>query len=124
MNRELIKNKFGGMCAYTGKPLGDDWQIDHIQPKCNGGQNDIENLIPAIKIINHYKRSFGLEGFREYMSSFHNRLSKLPKNPKSPKGIRHKQYLLEVARLFDINPQKPFNGTFYFENYKNEKEKI
>jgi 5-methylcytosine-specific restriction endonuclease McrA len=33
--REEVYNKYGGLCAYTGKPLGDDWQIDHIHPKCS-----------------------------------------------------------------------------------------
>ena len=27
--KEIIKNKFGGKCAYTGRNLADDWQIDH-----------------------------------------------------------------------------------------------
>ena len=28
--REKVYNKYGGKCAYTGKPLGQDWQIDHV----------------------------------------------------------------------------------------------
>lgn len=115
MNRELIKNKFGGLCAYTGKPLGEDWQIDHIKPKRMGGTNDIQNLVPTIKIINHYKRGLGLEGFRKYMLSFHKRLAKLPKNPMTPQSMRRKKYLSDIAMFFEITPMKPFSGTFYFE---------
>jgi len=32
-NREIIKNKFGGKCAYTGTELKEDWQVDHIKPR-------------------------------------------------------------------------------------------
>jgi len=31
-NRELIKMKFGGKCAYSGTELEPDWQIEHIKP--------------------------------------------------------------------------------------------
>lgn len=131
INREEVFNKYCGLCAYTGKPLGDDWQVDHIIPKSsyawhqlvevkiklgiNYNCNDFENLLPAIKIINHYKRSLDLEGFRKYMSNFHKRISKLPKNPYSEKTIKRKKYMLTVADLFGITIDKPFNGKFYFE---------
>jgi len=45
----------------------------------------------------------------------HERLKKLPKNPKAEKSIKRKKYLLKVAEFFDIKPDKPFNGKFYFE---------
>lgn len=121
MNRELIKNKFGGLCAYTGKPLGEDWQIDHIKPKRIGGTDDIDNLLPAIKIINHYKRAKDLESFRKYMLSFHERLARLPKNPMTQKSANRVEYLSDIAMLFGITKQKPFNGKFYFETLKNKK---
>jgi 5-methylcytosine-specific restriction endonuclease McrA len=116
--RDIIYNKYGGLCAYTGKPLGEDWQIDHITPrrchwKLNG--NHINNLVPANRIINHYKRSLDLEGFREYMTNFHKRLAKLPKNTTVPATERRIEYMNEVARHFDITVDKPFNGIFYFE---------
>jgi 5-methylcytosine-specific restriction endonuclease McrA len=31
--REQVYKKYGGRCAYTGTPLKDDWQVDHIIPK-------------------------------------------------------------------------------------------
>lgn len=123
--REIIKNKFNGLCAYTGKPLGEDWQIDHIKPKVRGGTNEIDNLLPAIKIVNHYKRVFNLEEFREYMMSFHIRLKRVAKNPKSEKGIKRKEYMNKIAELFNIEVDKPFDGVFYFEkNKENENDKI
>lgn len=104
MNRQEIYNKYGGLCAYTGKPLGDDWQVDHVTSKARMGYlrgycktydervclNNPDNLLPACRIVN--KRSLDLEGFRSYMKKFHIRLAKLPK----------------VAELFDITPDKPF----------------
>lgn len=124
-NRELIKNKFGGKCAYTGTELMPDWQIDHIKPirrnwwlsnsAMFAENHKIENCIPAQRIVNHYKHSFNLEEFRSFMENFHTRISKLPKNPKTEKSIKRKAYMLELARLFDISIDKPFKGKFYFE---------
>ncbi len=56
IDRRAVYDKFGGRCAYTGTPLKDDWQVDHIVPKEQGGTDDINNLYPAQRIVNHYKR--------------------------------------------------------------------
>jgi hypothetical protein len=129
--REKIFNKFNGLCAYSGKPLDCDWQVDHVTPKCsviwgqpkeirlklgvNYNLNDFDNLLPTIKIINHYKRSFDLEGFRTYMLGFHLRLAKLPKNTNVLKTKKRKEYMFKIAELFEITTEKPFGGKFYFE---------
>lgn len=120
--RGEVYNKFNGKCAYTGKELGDDWQIDHAYSKRINeitlkfdDINHIDNLLPTLKIVNHYKRALDLEMFRKYMLSFHIRLSKLPKYPKVEKSIKHKHYMNNIATAFDIDVNKPFNGKFYFE---------
>lgn len=120
--RELIYQKFNGLCSYTGKPLGEDWQIDHIEPQykfkegfIEGNKDDIDNLIPALKIVNHYKRGLNLEKFRKYMESFHLRLAKLPKKTTLEKTKKRIAYMSTVANAFDITIDKPFNGKFYFE---------
>lgn len=127
-DREIVFNKFGGLCAYSGTPLKEDWQIDHIKPKAmfesgaypyEGNPNDINNLVPAQKIINHYKRALPLDLFRTwFLGGLHLRLQKLPKNTKIEKTRKRKrkEYLLEVAQLFGITEQLPFNGKFYFES--------
>lgn len=123
MNRGEIYKKYGGRCAYTGKELGDEWQIDHIIPKCLTLQkchqiidhNDIANLVPTFSIINHYKRGFALEPFRQYMLTFHLRLAKLPKKPRTEKTKKRIIYMNKIANLFDITPEKAFDGIFYFE---------
>ena len=124
-NREIIRQKFAGKCAYTGTLLRADWQVDHIEPLIRNWWNNtarnekahsINNMYPVQKIVNHYKGSLDLETFRTwYLGGLHERLKKLPKNPKAEKTIKRKAYLLEVAQLFDISEDKPFSGTFYFE---------
>ena len=126
--RQAIYDKFGGKCAYTGKPLGDDWQIDHIISKvwcrCYAGtpmavnQDHTDNLLPTLRIINHYKRGLDLAGFRNYMLTFHLRLAKLPKTTRLPSTERRKKYMQEVADAFGITVDKPFCGIFYFETLK------
>lgn len=127
-------NKFNGLCAYTGKPLDEKWQVDHMLSKCRFGYSlwgkckdrdeynnrlkevdIIDNLMPACRIVNHYKRALDLEGFRAYMLKFHIRLGKLPKNTLVHKTQKRKEYMNNIAELFDITPTKPFNGKFYFE---------
>lgn len=127
-NREIIKQKFGGKCAYTGTELKDDWQVDHVKPLVRNlytndaifeENHNFDNMFPVQKIVNHYKGSLDLETFRTwYLAGLHERLKKLPKNPKSERGIKRKSYLLEVAHLFKIKKDKPFSGTFYFETLK------
>ena len=34
--REQLKNKFGGHCAYCGDQLGDKWHADHLAPIYRG----------------------------------------------------------------------------------------
>jgi len=124
-NRELVKQKFGGKCAYSGTPLEDDWQVDHVKPlirnwwdgtAMKGENHNIDNMFPVQKIINHYKGSLDLETFRSwYLGGLHERIGKLPKKPKAEKSIRRKKYLLKVAKYFGITKTKPFKGVFYFE---------
>lgn len=126
-HRAAVKEKYSGRCAYSGTLLKDDWQVDHLKPlirRIEKGEcmfpkdHRIENMMPVQRIINHYKGSMSLNLFREwYLGGLHERLKKLPKNPKAEKTVRHKAYLLEVAELFGITEDKPFEGTFYFETF-------
>jgi 5-methylcytosine-specific restriction endonuclease McrA len=118
MNRETIKQKYNGLCAYTGKPLSKDWQIDHVTPKVNGANNELNNLLPACRKVNLYKGCRNLEEFRYLMITFHVRLAKLPKKTNRPETMNRIKSMHEIARLFDITPEKPFEGKFYFEKLK------
>jgi len=72
-DREFIRMKFGGKCAYSGTELEHDWQIDHIKPVVRDlvsgdivlKDNDcIDNMVPVQRTINHYKHSMDLQTFR------------------------------------------------------------
>lgn len=139
--RQRVYNKYGGRCAYSGTPLQDNWQVDHFYPVryCNStlptvqpvvqskkltDPNAFHNLMPAQRIVNHYKRALLPEKFKTwYLGGLHVRLAKLPKNPQVPKTVRHKEYLLEVAALFDITPDRPFDQIFYFETLQYHRTK-
>jgi len=124
-DREIVRNLFYGKCAYTGTELLPDWQVDHVKAvRRNWWLNNsamfeenhnLQNMLPAQRIVNHYKHSMDLEQFRTFMKDFHIRISKLPKNPKIEKSIKRKAYMLEISRLFDITTDKAFSGRFYFE---------
>lgn len=129
--RQKVYNKFNGRCAYSGKELDEKWQIDHVVPRNSHHYvliemetrqpfdvEHIDNLIPCLRRLNHYKRNHDLEGWRRYLLTLHERLKRLPKNPKVSRSIKHKEYLLDVAAAFGITPETPFNGVFYFESVK------
>ena len=116
IDRDAVYNKFGGRCAYTGRPLGSDWQVDHIVPREQGGTDDMSNLLPALRIVNHYKRCLDNETFKSWLlGGLHLRLRKLPKNSRTERGMKKKAYLLRVAEAFGITEDKPFCGKFWFE---------
>lgn len=77
--------------------------------------NHIDNLVPTQRLINHYKRSLDLEGFRQYMMTFHVRLAKLPRKTAVEKTQRRIEYMSRIAQMFGIAIDKPFNGKFWFE---------
>ena len=130
-DREKIKNKFNGKCAYSGTLLEDDWQVEHIQPLCRSfGYCDIENhnmdnMVPVQAAINHYKFSLDVETFKSWLlGGLHNRLAKLPKNPRTEKSQKHKDNLWKIANYFGITPDKAFTGKLYFEILNHGSETI
>lgn len=109
--RERIHQKFGGRCAYCGSVLEyRNMQVDHYLPQCREKfyarrcKKDVhaeENLMPACRRCNHYKRARTPKQFRELMLSLHERLEAI--------------YILKVAVDFGMATVKPFDGKFYFE---------
>lgn len=47
----------GGICYLTQRKImpGDDWDCDHVQALCNGGENRESNLAPAIRAAHRAK---------------------------------------------------------------------
>lgn len=127
--RMEVYQKYNGKCGYTGKELPTDWQVDHKVSKSQciimqdiSGLHCIENLIPCLRIVNHYKRALTLEQFRDRMLTFHKKYAKLPKEPYASQSIKRKKYMQEVADAFGITAENPFDGIFYFERIKNDKD--
>lgn len=132
-DRQKVFDKFGGRCAYCGCELNDKWQVDHaisktcwfiFDPIDKNRINDFENLMPACKECNHYKRSHCVKstgnhiGFRDFMLTFHLRLKKLPQKTRRPKTEQTIIYMHVIADKYNINPDSPFSGRFYFETFK------
>ena len=115
MGKELrlkVYNKCGGRCSYCGKEITlKQMQVDHMTPQYKkadplhfGVTIDIdcfENLWPACRRCNHYKRASDLELFRKNMLTLHERIEK--------------HYINKVGFDFGMLQVKPFSGTFYFE---------
>ena len=69
--RRQIYDKMQGHCAYCGCELDfKKFQVDHIQPLCNGGLDAYCNMYPACRSCNHRKGTSNLESFREQIEKF------------------------------------------------------
>lgn len=102
INREQVHRKYGGHCAYCGQVITiKQMQVDHVWPKCLGGNDDITNLAPSCRQCNHYKRADSLQGFRITMKTLHERIQKI--------------YIHKVAVNFGMASIAPWDGLFYFE---------
>lgn len=57
--RDSIKDAWNNRCAYCGTPPIDDKSltIDHVKPRCRGGEDRTSNVIPACESCNSHKGS-------------------------------------------------------------------
>jgi len=125
--RELVLAKYNGRCAYSGTILERDWQIDHWMPIGRIGWNEIyrhpereniDNLVPAQKLINHHKKNLLPEEYKhKKLKNLHKFLLELPRQSYSERQIRRKNYYLQIADYFDIRIDKPFDMSFYYEKF-------
>jgi len=79
IQREKLKQKYDGQCAYCGDELSDKWHADHLEAvvrdlvtgKPEKPENDVyENLMPACTACNHNKRSMSLESWRDLLAHY------------------------------------------------------
>ena len=120
--RERVYVKFGGHCAYCGRPIEmKQMQVDHYLPQCKEKfylrrcKKDVhaeENLMPTCRRCNHYKRARTPKQFKELMKTLHERLEAI--------------YILKIAVDFGMASIQPFDGLFYFEKLtaQADKEKL
>lgn len=94
--REQVRLKYGGHCAYCGKDLGERWHADHLEPVTreliskrtpNGTwrhvsgkplkpENDhLGNMMPACAPCNISKGGQTLEGWRSWLAGHVNSLN-------------------------------------------------
>ena len=78
--REQIRLKYGGRCAYCGCELPDRWHVDHIDPIVRNDwlkvplppnypeRDSIENMNPACQPCNIDKHSMSIEEWRKIIS--------------------------------------------------------
>ena len=105
-DRIRVYEKYGGRCAYCGKEIAyKDMQVDHLIPLegYRKGTNDFENLMPACRRCNHYKRANSLEGWRQMLQEI-------------PQKLKRDSYIYRVA--LDYGLVKEFSHeivVFYFE---------
>lgn len=74
--RKAIKEHYGCMCVYCGKTYElHELTLDHVRPRCLGGQTITKNLVPSCKQCNQNKgtnnwltwmrQTFGINPSRE-----------------------------------------------------------
>jgi len=102
LDRQLIIEKYDYHCAYCGCEITlKTMQVDHKTSIHIGGTNDIENLMPACRLCNHYKRAETLETFRGYIVDMLRKLEKV--------------YIFRVSEKYGMINWKKWDGLFYFE---------
>lgn len=104
--RMQIHQKFNGHCAYCGKSIEyKDMQVDHLVPLegwNEQGTDDFENLMPACRRCNHYKRANSLEGWRKMIETI-------------PAKLERDSYIYRVGLDYGLIEPKPHKVQFYFE---------
>lgn len=102
--RQHIYQMFGGRCAYCGTEMSySDMQIDHIVPlRSDYGNDSLDNMFPACRPCNHYKRGNTLEGWRSMIE-------------KSPEVLLRDCYTYRQAVRFGTVIPSNKKVFFYFE---------
>lgn len=118
--RQKVKEKCDGKCAYCGETLGDKFHVDHLEAvqrkskyisgkgfvptgEMRKPENDnFENLMPACVSCNIQKASLSLDVFREVIENKINVLN----NNSTP---------YKIAKRYGLIEEKPKKIVFYFE---------
>ena len=121
--REQVRMKFGGRCAYCGEPLGDRWHADHFEPveriieyvsgkgavqtgECyRPERHRLDNMNPACPPCNIDKHSLSLENWRQMIQ-------------KSNEVLMRDVSTFRRAVRFRLLEIRPEPVTFYFERVK------
>lgn len=120
LQREHVRLKYGGRCAYCGHPLPARWHADHMEPILRGLSQDggplyphrdtIDNIVPACAPCNISKMSLPIERWREWLAGHIHSLNE-----------RNSVYRLVKAHRLIEETGRPV--IFYFEQIAQEIEK-
>jgi hypothetical protein len=101
--RLAVYAKFGGRCAYCGRPITiKEMQADHFLPHVGaGGGDEMSNLVPACRDCNRLKSNLAIEGFRAAVA-------KAGSGNGSQLGIR-------IARAYGLDKSPDEQIVFFFE---------
>lgn len=130
--RELVRNKLGGRCAYCGEKLGSKFHVDHFHPVYRQGprngywatledgqqhyiegyergplfpeRDNIENMMPSCASCNILKSTLSIDQFRETIQKFINTLNE-----------RSTQY--KFAKRYGLVTETGNTVKFYYENF-------
>lgn len=98
--RIKVLNKYNKKCAYCGNDITiEDMKVDHILPQSKGGTDDMDNLMPACEICNHYKDSHNLIKFKYLLNNIIKKIKKL--------------YIIKVAMRYGLIEFKEFSNFYY-----------
>ena len=112
--REKVYAKYDGHCAYCGKKIAySEMQVDHFIPQRNAvlskdervknGVDDFNNLMPACRRCNHYKRAHNIETFRQMIYEI-------------PIKLNRDNYIFKVGVDYGFFSSETHPIVFYFEN--------
>ena len=106
-DRLKVYNKYNGHCAYCGKDIEyKDMQVDHLVPLADyafgRGEDTLENMMPACRRCNHYKRANPLEAWRKMIEEIPNKLERY-------------SYIYRLGVDYSLVEPKPHKFIFYFE---------
>lgn len=114
-DRETIRLKYGGKCAYCGCELVKGWHVDHIEPirrndkapPCHPERENFDNYNPACASCNINKHSLSLEEFRRMIYGFITHLNTV-----------NTQY--KIAKRYGLVRETESPVVFYFETFEKE----
>jgi 5-methylcytosine-specific restriction endonuclease McrA len=113
-DREVVRQKYNGKCAYCGCELPPRWHVDHIEPviRCplsgemeKPEHDHIENFNPSCPSCNINKHSMSIEQFRNMIGMYVKSLNKY--------SVQYK-----MAKKYGLIQETGAEVKFYFETFK------
>lgn len=116
--RETVRMKFGGRCAYCGCELEKGWCADHVSPvgrvppehQAKNGKFDhperdtIDNLFPSCRVCNYAKSNGDIEYLRTLVSA-------------QVERARRESWNFRMAEKYGLVKEIEKTIVFWFEEY-------